>query len=160
MPVDIFAKLGSIAGESTDSKHKDEIEVLSYSWGVSNTAQFGAGTGTGVGAGKATFRDLSIVHRIDRATPLLLKACATGQHLPQATITQRKAGGTQQEYLTIKLNDVVITNVALESAPAEDRETVSMTFAKVNFEYKAFKANGTLGGGITFKYDLLGQKEG
>ena len=156
MPVDIFAKLGSIAGESSDSKHKDEIEVLSFSWGVSNTAQFGPGTG----AGKATFRDLSIVHKIDKATPLLLKACATGQHLPQATITQRKAGGAQQEYLTIKLNDVVITNVALDSTLSEGMESVSMTFAKVNFEYKPFKANGTLGSGITFKYDLQTQKEG
>ena len=158
MPVDIFAKLGSIAGESSDSKHKDEIEVLSFSWGVSNTAQFGPGTG--VGAGKATFRDLSIVHKIDRATPLLLKACATGQHLPQATITQRKSGGAQQEYLTIKLNDVVITNVALDSTVSESMESVSMTFAKVNFEYKAFKSNGTLGAGIAFKYDLQTQKEG
>jgi type VI secretion system secreted protein Hcp len=156
MPVDIFAKLGSIAGESSDSKHKDEIEVLSFSWGVSNTAQFGPGTG----AGKATFRDLSIVHKIDKATPLLLKACATGQHLPQATITQRKAGGAQQEYLTIKLNDVVITNVALDSTLSEGMESVSMTFAKVNFEYKAFKADGSLGGGISFKYDLQSQREG
>ena len=156
MPVDIFAKLGSIAGESSDSKHKDEIEVLSFSWGVSNTAQFGPGTG----AGKATFRDLSIVHKIDKATPLLLKACATGQHLPQATITQRKAGGAQQEYLTIKLNDVVITNVALDSTLSEGMESVSMTFAKVNFEYKAFKADGSLGGGISFKYDLQAQREG
>ena len=158
MPVDIFAKLGNIAGESADSKHKDEIEVLSFSWGVSNTAQFGQGSGVGVG--KATFRDLSIVHRIDRASPQLLKACATGQHLPQATITQRKAGGAQQEYLTIKLNDVVITNVALDSTPSEGMESVSMTFAKVRFEYKAFNANGTLGAGTIFQYDLQTQKEG
>jgi type VI secretion system secreted protein Hcp len=158
MPVDIFAKLGNIAGESADAKHKDEIEVLSFSWGVSNTAQFGPGTG--VGAGKATFRDLSIVHRIDKASPLLMKACATGQHLPQATISQRKAGASQKEYLIIKLNDVVITNVAFESAPAEGTESVSMTFAKVHFEYKPFKSNGTLGAGIDFKYDLQPQKEG
>ena len=158
MPVDIFAKLGNIAGESTDSKHKDEIEVLSFSWGVSNTAQFGPGTG--VGAGKATFRDLSIVHRIDKASPLLLKACATGQHLPQATITQRKAGAAQQEYLIIKMNDVVITSVALDSAPSDSVESVSMTFGKIHFEYKPFKTNGTLGGGLSFKYDLQGQKEG
>ena len=158
MPVDIFAKLGNIAGESVDAKHKDEIEVLSFSWGVSNTAQFG--TGTGVGAGKATFRDLSIVHRIDKASPLLLKACATGQHLPQATITQRKAGAAQQEYLIIKMNDVVITSVALESAPSDGMENVSMTFGKIHFEYKPFKSNGTLGAGIAFKYDLQAQKEG
>ena len=76
MPSDIFAKLGDIKGESLDAKHKDEIEVLSFSWGVANTVAPGGGGGGG--AGKATFHDLSFVHRIDSASPLLMKACATG----------------------------------------------------------------------------------
>src|SRR5262249_13545832 len=90
MASDIFAKLGDIKGESTDDKHKDEIEVLSYSWGLANPARIGAGGGGG--AGKATFQDLSFHHAIDKASPLLMKACATGLHLKEATITHRKAG--------------------------------------------------------------------
>ena len=84
MASDIFAKIGDIKGESADAKHKDEIEVLSFSWGVTNGATIGAG------AGKATFQDLSIVHTIDKASPLLLKACATGEHLkPPSPIARR-----------------------------------------------------------------------
>ena len=71
-------------------------------------------TGGGGGAGKATFQDLSFVHKIDKASPKLLQACATGAHLKEATITHRKAGKGQQEYLIIKMNDVIITGVALE----------------------------------------------
>ena len=71
MATDIFAKIGDIKGESLDAKHKDEIEVLSFSWGVANSGS--AAPGGGGGAGKATFQDLSIVHGIDKATPELLK---------------------------------------------------------------------------------------
>ena len=110
MASDIFAKIGDIKGESVDAKHKDEIEVLSFSWGVTNAANIGGGGGGG--AGKATFQDLSIVHKIDKASPKLLKACATGTHLKEATITHRKAGKGQQEYLIVKMNDVIITGVA------------------------------------------------
>ena len=117
MPSDIFAKLGDIKGESLDAKHKDEIEVLSFSWGVTNTVTPGGGGGGG-GAGKATFHDLSFVHRIDRASPLLMKACATGTHIKEATLTNRKAGKTQHEYLIVKMNDIIITGVAPSSSPA------------------------------------------
>ena len=157
MAADIFVKLGDIKGESLDAKHKDEIEVLSFSWGVSNVGQ----GGPGVGAGKATFRDLSIIHRIDKASPALMRACATGKHLPEATLTQRKAGKGQQEYLIIKMNDVIITSVADDSTSSEaGSEAVSLNFSKIQFEYRPVKADGSLDAGVIFKYDLKTQKEG
>jgi type VI secretion system secreted protein Hcp len=76
MATDIFAKIGDIKGESVGAKHKDEIEVLSFSWGVANSGS--TPSGGGGGAGKAAFQDLSFVHDIDKATPALFKACATG----------------------------------------------------------------------------------
>jgi type VI secretion system secreted protein Hcp len=159
MAADIFAKLGDIKGESLDDKHKGEIEVLSYSWGVTNAGSLGAGTGSG--AGKATFRDLSIVHKIDKASPVLMQACATGTHIKEATITHRKAGKGQQEYLVIKMNDIIITGVApSESSGEAGSEIVTLAFAKVDFEYKPQKADGSLDAGIHFKYDLKAQKEG
>src|SRR4026207_2123312 len=106
MASDIFAKLGDIKGESLDDKHKDEIEVLSYSWGVSNAGSMAHGSGGG--EGKATFHDLSFAQRSDKASPNLRLACATGTHLKEATITHRKAGKEQHEYLIVKLNDVII----------------------------------------------------
>jgi len=93
MAADIFAKIGDIKGESLDAKHKDEIEVLSFSWGVTNSAANAAG---GVAAGKAIFQDLSIVHHVDKSSPQLMTACASGVHLKDATITCRKAGKGQQ----------------------------------------------------------------
>ena len=158
MAADIFAKLGDIKGESADDKHKDEIEVLSFSWGV--TSLSGPG-GPGTGAGKPTFQDLSITHTIDKASPLLLKACATGLHLKEATITHRKAGKGQQEFLIIKMNDIIVTSVTHgASGDGRGTENVSLAFAKVNFEYKPQKADGSLDAGLHFKYDLKAQKEG
>src|SRR5258707_13399481 len=159
MASDIFATIGDIKGDSADAKHKDEIEVLSFSWGVTNGATIGAGGGAG--AGRATFQDLSIVHAIDKASPLLLKACATGVHLKEATITHRKAGKGQQEYLVVKMNDVIITGVVHSGSESEDgSETVSLAFAKVDFEYKPQKPDGSLDAGIHFKYDIKANKVG
>ena len=160
MASDTFAKLGDIKGESQDAKHKDEIDVLSWWWGV---AQAGAAAhGGGGGAGKATFQDFTFTHHIDKASPLLLKACATGQHIKDATITVRKAGKGQQEYLVITLTDVLVTGVSLglESEQAATHESVGLQFAKVDLEYKPQKADGTLEAGLHFKYDLKANKEG
>jgi type VI secretion system secreted protein Hcp len=158
MASDIFAKIGDIKGESLDDKHKDEIEVLSFSWGVSNTGSMAAGSGGG--EGKATFHDLSFVHNVDKASPVLMQACATGTHLKEATITHRKAGKGQQEFMIVKMNDVIITSVTHGGSGDGHSENVSLAFAKVNVEYKPQKADGSLDAGIHFKYDLKAQKEG
>jgi type VI secretion system secreted protein Hcp len=158
MASDIFAKLGDIKGESLDDKHKDEIEILSYSWGVTNAGSMGYGSGGG--EGKAQFHDLSFTHKIDKASPVLMQYCATGVHLKEATITHRKAGKGQQEFLVIKLADVIVTGVTHGGNGADgSSENVSIAFAKVNVEYKPQKADGSLDAGIHFKYDLKAQKE-
>jgi type VI secretion system secreted protein Hcp len=154
---DIFAKLGDIKGESLDDKHKDQIEVLSWSWGVANAGTVSAGGGAG--AGKAHFHDLSFTHKIDKASPALLRECATGRHLKEATITRRKAGKGQQEFLIIKMNDVIVTSVAGADDGSAQTETVTLAFAKVDVEYRPQKPDGSLDAGIHFKYDLKANKE-
>ena len=156
MASDIFAKIGDIKGESLDAKHKDEIEILSFSWGVTNSGS--AATGSGAGSGKATFQDLVVVHNIDKASPELMRACATGTHLKEATITHRKAGKGQQEFLIIKMNDVIITGV--QHGSETPSETVNLTFAKVDLEYKPQKPDGSLDAGIHFKFDIKTNKVG
>ena len=156
----IFAKIGNIKGESLDSKHKGEVEVLSWSWGVAQSGTMAHGGGGG--EGKATFHDFNFTHHIDKASPVLLKACATGEHIKEATITVRKAGKGQQEFLIIKMNDVIITSVDLSGtgdAPASAAH-VALQFAKVDLEYKPQKADGSLDAGVHFKYDIKGNKEG
>jgi type VI secretion system secreted protein Hcp len=162
MPSDIFAKLGDIKGESLDAKHKDEIEVLSYSWGVSNATN-AVGPGGGAGAGKANFQDFSFMHPIDKATPFLLKACATGQHLKEGTITARKAGTAPLDYMIFKFYDILISGVshsAASGSPDTGTEAVSLSFGKVEFEYRTQKADGSLQSIPPFKYDILQNKIG
>jgi len=160
MAASIFARIGTIKGESRDAKHKDEIEVLSWSWGVSQSGAMGQGGGGG--AGKASFHDLNFTHHVDKASPLLMRACATGEHIKDATITVRKAGKGQQEYLVIKMTDVLVTSVSTSVSVEGDAtvEGVALAFAKVDLEYKPQKPDGSLDVGIHFKYDLKANKEG
>jgi type VI secretion system secreted protein Hcp len=160
MTADIFAKIGTIQGESTDVKHKNEIDVLAWSWGVTQSGSMSYGGG--VGSGKASFHDLNFTHHIDKATPLLMKACATGTHIPDGTITVRKAGKGQQDYLIIKMTDVLITSIAMSVAEgaATTAENVTLQFAKVDFEYKPQKPDGSLDVGLHFKYDIKANKVG
>ena len=160
MAPNIFAKIGDVKGESLDSKHKDEIEVLSWSWGVSG----GGGSmafGGGGGAGKVSFQDFNFTHTIDKASPLLLKACATGEHIKEATLTVRKAGKGQQEYLIIKMSDVLVSGVAIaDTDQGASAEQVALNFAKVELAYRPQKADGSLDAAVTFKYDLTTNKIG
>jgi type VI secretion system secreted protein Hcp len=156
MAVDIFAKIGDIKGESEDSKHTGEIDVYSWSWGVAQNGTMAVGGGGG--AGKASFHDLTFVHNVDKSSPNLLKACASGSHIPEATITQRKAGEGQQEYIIVKMTDVMVTNVSSSGSGGEMTESVGLQFAKVELEYKPQKKDGSLDAGLFFKYDLKQNK--
>jgi type VI secretion system secreted protein Hcp len=160
MAADIFAKIGDIKGESPDDKHKGEVEVLSWSWGVtqSGTMAFGGGGGEG----KASFHDFNFTHHLDKASPVLMKACATGEHIKEATITVRKAGKGQQEFLVIKMADIIVTSVAPGGSGGDGgtMESVALQCAQVDLEYKPQKADGSLDAGVHFKYDIKGNKEG
>jgi type VI secretion system secreted protein Hcp len=160
MAADIFAKIGDIKGESLDNRHRDEIEVLSWSWGVAQSGSIGHGGGGG-GAGKASFNDFTFTHHLDKASPVLMKVCATGQHIPQATVTMRKAGKGQQEFLIIKMNDVIVTSVNLSASDgAATAEDVTLQFAKVDLEYKPQRPDGSLDAGIHFIFDIKTNQEG
>ena len=160
MAVSIFARIGTIKGESQDAKHKDEIEVLAWSWGLSNSGAMAHGGGGG--EGKTSFHDFDFTHHVDKASPALMKACATGEHIKDATITVRKAGKGQQEYLVITMTDVIVTSVST-SVGAEGEATnegVTLAFAKVDLEYKPQKPDGSLDAGVHFKFDLKANKVG
>ena len=162
MAMSIFARLGAIKGESRDATHKDQIDVLSWSWGVSHSGTVGPGAGAGAGAGKASFHDLAFSHQLDKASPLLMRACATGERLPDATITVRRAGEGQQDHLVITMTDVLVTGVSTSLAAGGDAgdEEVSLSFAKVDLEYKPQQPDGALDAGIHFVYDVRAQRAG
>jgi type VI secretion system secreted protein Hcp len=155
MATDYFLKLEGIKGESKDSKHKDEIDLMSFSWGAtqSGTASFGGGGG----AGKVQFQDFHFVMRMSKASPLLLQSVATGKHIKEASLVARKAGGTQQEYLKIKFTDVLISSYQSGGSQGGDDipvEQVSLNFAKINVEYADQKEDGSLNPATVASYDL------
>lgn len=154
MAVDMFLKLGDIKGESQDKTHKEEIDVLAWSWGVSNAGSFH--TGGGGGAGKANVQDLSFTKYIDLASTDIFLATCNGKHLPEATLVVRKAGETPLEYLTIKMSDVLITSYQTGGSGGEDRltENVSLNFAKVQLTYKEQAAKGAQAKAPTVSWDV------
>ncbi|HKW60202.1 MAG TPA: type VI secretion system tube protein Hcp [Candidatus Dormibacteraeota bacterium] len=157
--VDIFIKFDGILGESLDHKHKDEIVLESFSWGESNTGAHAA-TG-GAGAGKVSMQDFHFTARVSKASPKLMMACATGQHIKTGVVTLRKTQSENQfEFLFIKFDTVVITSVQdagdTNNVPLEQ---VSFAFAKINVEYKEQKADGSLGATVDFAWNLAANRK-
>jgi type VI secretion system secreted protein Hcp len=157
--VDYFLKIDGIPGESTDSKHKDEIVLTSFSMGVSNAGS--ASSGSGGGEGKASFHDFNFTHKFDKASPALMLACATGKHIPKATMTARKSGRGGFEFLFVKMNDVLVTSVQTQAnGNVLPEEAVSLAFAKIEVDYKEQKANGSLGATTSFLWNLKENRQG
>jgi type VI secretion system secreted protein Hcp len=155
----MFIKIGDIKGESHDDKHKDEIDIMQWSWGVSQAGTMAGGGGGG--AGKAAFQDIHFTHLVDKASPVLAQMCSTGTHIKEATLTVRKAGKGQQEYYIVKLNDLLVSSVQTSGSDGQGvpTESVSLNFAKIHFDYKPQKSDGTLEAAVTFKYDLKANKQ-
>ncbi len=154
MATSIFARIGTIKGESRDAKHEDDIDVLSWSWGLSQSGT--AGQAGGGGAGKVSFHAFTFAHHVDKASPLLMKACATGEHIKGATVTVRKPGKGQQEYLSITMTDLLVTSVSTSVSAEGDAtiESVGLAFAKVDLEYTPQKPDGAPDVGVHFRYDV------
>jgi type VI secretion system secreted protein Hcp len=131
MAVDMFLKIQGIDGESTDDKHKNEIDVLSFSWGISNTSKQSA-PGRLSPARKASLTDFSIVKKVDKASPELFVSSCEGAHFPEVSFTARKAGGQQQDYYKVTLKEVFISSVAPGGSAGSSQdafEQVSFAFA-------------------------------
>jgi type VI secretion system secreted protein Hcp len=155
---DYFLKLDpKVEGESGDSKHKGEIELESWSFGVSNSSS--ALQGGGAGSGKSVPGDFTATKKNDKSSPRLAQAVAMGDHFKSAIITVRKAGGTQQEYLTITLSDVFISSYQSGGSGngSLPMESFSLNYSKMVTEYKEQKADGTLGGSVKLGYDWTKQ---
>ena len=158
--VDYFLKIEGIPGESTDAKHKAEIDVESWSWGETN-----AGThvgGGGGGAGKVIMQDFHFVMKVNKASPKLFLACASGQHIPKAVLVCRKAGTEQQEFLTITMTDLLVSSYQTGGSAGSSvvpTDQISLNFSKIEWEYKEQKPDGSLGGGVKAGWDQKANKK-
>lgn len=147
MAQDVFLNINGIDGESQDASHLNEIDVIGWRWKVAQPSTMVSGSGGG--AGKATVSDLEFTHTLDRASPNLAKFCFTGQHIDQAVLTVRKAGGAPFEYLKIALHDVVITLVEPICGGLICHEEVHLSFATMKQEYFLQNQRGGSGGAVT-----------
>src|ERR1700754_445699 len=155
MAIDAFMKLGDLAGESPVKGFEDQMQVLAWSWGLSQTGT--THMGTGGGAGKVNVQDLSFTRYVDKASPAIILACCKGTHYDKATLTLRKAGGDPLAYLTVTLTDVIITSVSGGGSSGEDRQTenVTLNFASFAYAYQPQDNKGAKkGGAIEVKYNI------
>jgi len=164
---DYFLKLDGVPGESQDKSHKDEIQVLNWSIGAAQATIASVG-GTGGGAGKVKFQDFRITKPVDKASPKLMLACASGQHFTNLLFTARRAGGTQADYWTMKLSPVLVSSWELDSGldgssgggvASGDKygmpvESVSFTFGKMDITYNAQNPDGTKGAAVAAGWNL------
>jgi type VI secretion system secreted protein Hcp len=146
MAVDMFMELDGVKGESQDKKHSKAIDVLAWSWGMSQSGT--THMGTGGGAGKVNVHDVSFTKYVDSATPQLMLFCSNGKHLKEGKLFIRRAAGEKDgglEYLKITMNEILITSVSTGGSGGEDRftENVTLNFAKVKLEYTPQKEDGT-----------------
>jgi type VI secretion system secreted protein Hcp len=158
MPFDAFLKISTIPGESTDDKHKEWIETLSYSWGASQ-AMGGSASATGAHAGqRVDIQDFSITKRLDKASPKLFQACCAGEHIADVTMELCRAGGDKQKYMMFKFTDVMVSSVrpggSAGGADAIPLEEVSFRFSKVQLEYIPIDKTGKPQGAVPAGWDL------
>ncbi len=153
---DMFLKLEGIQGESTDSAHKNEIDVLSFKW---VTTQGGsATTGGGTGAGKAQMNDLAITKHVDRASPVLMAKHLSGATIATAALTLRKAGGAPLDYAVLTMSNCVVTKIEHGADDGGHTEVVSLQFSAIQYDYKQQQADGTGGPTISAGYNASTNK--
>ncbi|WP_256645128.1 Hcp family type VI secretion system effector [Thermomonas paludicola] len=151
MASDIFLKIDGIDGESADSKHKGEIDVLAWSFGASNSGSMAYGGGGGTG--KVAFQDMTITKRIDKSSPKLLEHCANGKHIKKAVLIARKQGGAQMDYVKVTLSDLLVSSISLAGS-GDDSETISLNFGHIEYIYTAQKSDGSKEGDTGMKWNI------
>lgn len=159
MALDMFINLGDkIKGESADSVQgpKGDVDVLAWSWGMSQSGT--THMGGGGGAGKANFQDLSFTKYVDSSSNALMIALAKGTHIPKVTLLVRKAGVGQLRYIEIDMEEVIVTSVSTGGSGGEDRltENVTLNFAKVKYSYAPQKPDGSADADKDFAWDIAG----
>jgi len=145
-----LARQGPIKGEAADEKHKEEILLTGWNWGMeSKSAMSSAGP-----SGKATVHELRCFKNIDRASPVIMQALRTNETVKKATLTCRKAGKEQQEYLKITIQNGRLTSYSVDTDGAAPTETLAFSFKKIEVEYREQRDDGLLGGSVMYSDEI------
>ncbi|MFZ7112298.1 MAG: Hcp family type VI secretion system effector [Desulfatiglandales bacterium] len=156
MAFDCFLKIDGIPGESTDDKHKDWIEVSSYSWGAVQPASATASSSGGAATERADFEDFSVTKLLDKSSPDLALACVEGRHIKEVRLELCRAGGDKLLYMEYKMSNCIIRSVNTSgSSGGEPEEAVAINYGKIEWTYTQQKrADGTGGGKIAKGWNL------
>jgi type VI secretion system secreted protein Hcp len=159
---DYFLKIDGIEGESSDAQHKNEIEVESFSWSEQHQGSGGGPHGGGGGAGRAVASAFQFTARVSKASPKLMLACATGHSSAHATLTARKSGQVQFEFLSIRFSDVQVSTYELSAAASNDllpTDSFSLSFATLQMSYTVQQPNGSPGATVVEGFDFRNNRK-
>lgn len=151
--VDSFLKIDGIPGDATADGHKDEIELLGWNFGGSNAGGFGI-SGPGGGGGKVQMNDFVFTMHADKSAPKLFEAMSTGKHIPKATLSVRKAGGSAVDFLKWDMDNILISSFHTVGNGILPTVEISLNFAKIQAEFKTQNNDGTAGGSVKAGFDL------
>jgi type VI secretion system secreted protein Hcp len=152
----MFLELDSVTGESKDNTYKDKIDILAWSWGMSQSGT--THMGSGGGAGKVNVQDLSVTKYVDNASGTLMLKCCKGTHIATGKLVVRKAGDNPVEYIVIELKEILVSSISTGGSGGEDRltENIVLNFAKFHFKYKKQADDGTASDGPECSWDIPG----
>ena len=154
MSVDMFLKIDDLEGESVDDVHAGEIDILAWSWGMSQSGSMHMGRGGG--SGKVSVQDISVTKWVDSSSHDLIRKCCNGAHFGEAVLTVRKAGETPLEYLIITMKEIIVTSVSTGGSGGEDRltENISLNFKEFIVEYVPQMADGSGDASKVFEWNI------
>jgi len=156
MAVDYYLKLDGIEGEAATSGFEKQIQLLSFSWGGSQTTSV-AGTG-GSGAGKVDLSDLSIMKYYDKASPAVFKALVSGTHIKTGVLSATKAGAGGKPFLKISLGELFVTSHQVSASSEIPSESVSFSYNTIKVEYSTQNEQGILTAVGAVQYDIKANK--
>lgn len=153
MKVDMFLKLGDVKGDSVDTKHKGEIDLIRAKWAISLSSNQ---TGSGGSAGRAVLQDLILSKHVDRSSPTLYALCCSGMLFDQAVLVKRKSGDKPLEYFKFTMKNVVISNITmhLSEAGGDDQETLTLSFPEFVAEFVPQNADGSGGAAVRHGFNI------
>lgn len=157
---DIYLKIDGITGESTDSEHKDWVEILSFNHGMTQRASATAASAGGGTTARCEHQDFSVTKMIDKSSPKLYESCSSGKHLKDVTVEMfRAAGDKRVKYMEIKMEEVVISHVSPGGGQDFPTEAVSFNYGAITWTYTQQKrADGSGAGNMKGGWSLVENK--
>jgi type VI secretion system secreted protein Hcp len=158
----MYLKIDGIKGDATADKHKDEIEIFSFSFGVAQPSGGPHTSSGGHAGGRVIPSDFSFTHKVDTASPILYLGCCSGEVFKEAKLTMRRASKDQKVFMTYTFTNVIVSSVSPSGSTGGDdipMEGVSLRFDSLTLEYTPIKSDGSEGAKAKAGWDFATNKK-